>query len=98
MQRHRHNVKVSKLLVGLRPYQAYTKRHPWYLPLPTYLMSKRLLLIGITLYKHALTVGIVAIQIGVIDVAASLQVWWRHLLSCKELQVTPPFNRSPIQS
>ena len=23
MQRHRHNVKVSKLLVGLRPYQAY---------------------------------------------------------------------------
>ena len=28
MQRHRHNVKVSKLLVGLRPYQAYTKRHP----------------------------------------------------------------------
>ena len=30
MQRHRHNVKVSKLLVGLRPYQAYTKRHPWY--------------------------------------------------------------------
>ena len=29
MQRHRHNVKVSKLLVGLRPYQAYTKRHPW---------------------------------------------------------------------
>ena len=27
MQRHRHNVKVSKLLVGLRPYQAYTKRH-----------------------------------------------------------------------
>ena len=28
MQRHRHNVKVSKLLVGLRPYRAYTKRHP----------------------------------------------------------------------
>ena len=28
MQRHRHNVKVLKLLVGLRPYQGYTKRHP----------------------------------------------------------------------
>ena len=24
MQRHRHNAKVSKLLVGLGPYQAYT--------------------------------------------------------------------------
>ena len=28
MQRHRHNVKIYKLLVGLGPYQAYTKCHP----------------------------------------------------------------------
>ena len=27
-QRHGHNVKISKLLVELGTYQAYTKRHP----------------------------------------------------------------------
>ena len=36
MNRHRRNVKKMKILVGLRqilvglrPYQAYRKRHPW---------------------------------------------------------------------